>query len=311
MDQVPPIFVNILANLEKVIHGKTSILQNFLICYFAGGHILLEDVPGVGKTTLAKALALSVQCTYHRVQFTPDLMPADITGSMIYHPKTSEFQFRPGPIFSDIFLADEINRASPRTQSALLEAMNEWQVSIEGNATPLSKVFTVLATQNPVAFHGTYPLPEAQIDRFYVRLTLGYPQREDEIKMLQQQQYQHPLTTLHAVADVATIFETREMVKGIKVGERVLQYLLDIIEKSRHDARLKLGISPRGTSSLYRLAQAKAWSQGRAYVIPDDVKDVAEVALCHRLIPDTKVRHSGIATEEIIQDWLKQIKVSI
>ncbi len=305
----PSIFSNILANLEKVIHGKTEILKKFLICYFAGGHILLEDVPGVGKTTLAKALAFSIQCQFHRIQFTPDLMPADITGSMIYNSKSGEFQFRPGPIFSDILLADEINRASPRTQSALLEAMNESQVSIEGVAQTISPIFTVIATQNPVAFHGTYPLPEAQIDRFYISLTLGYPSRKDEQLMLISQQYQHPLEQLKSVTNMETIASTRKMIRNIMVNEAVLSYLLEIVENTRHDPRIRLGISPRGSLALYRMAQSHAWVNGRDFVIPDDIKQMAAITLSHRLLQSTKIRNSGIRNEEIIHQILSQIKI--
>ncbi len=307
----PEIFYDILKNLEKVIQGKQEVLKQFLVCYFAGGHVLLEDVPGVGKTTLAKSLAISVQSSFHRVQFTPDLLPADITGNMIYSPKTGEFHFRPGPIFSDIFLADEINRASPRTQSALLEAMNEAQVSIEGKASPLSKVFTVIATQNPVAFHGTYPLPEAQLDRFYMRLGLGYPSRIDELAMLDTQQYSHPLSHLSSVTQIENILKAREEVKSIKMGKEVCQYLLDIVEQSRKDTRLKLGISPRGSLAFYRTAQAKAWSEAREYVIPDDLKAVAIEVLSHRIVLETKVYHSGISPEELIKDILAQTNVPV
>ncbi|NUM33339.1 MAG: MoxR family ATPase [Candidatus Brocadiae bacterium] len=307
----PKIFCDILNNLEKIIQGKQEVLKQFLVCYFAGGHVLLEDVPGVGKTTLAKSLAISVQSSFHRVQFTPDLLPADITGNMIYSPKTGEFHFRPGPIFSDIFLADEINRASPRTQSALLEAMNESQVSIEGKASPLSKVFTVIATQNPVAFHGTYPLPEAQLDRFYMRLGLGYPDRKDELAMLNTQQYNHPILHLNPITQVESILQAREEVKAVTMGKEVCHYLLDIVEQSRKDTRLKLGISPRGSLAFYRTAQSKAWSDGRNYVIPDDLKSVAKEVLSHRIVLETKVYHSGISSEELIKDILEQTKVPV
>ena len=307
----PEIFYDILNNLEKVIQGKHEILKQFLICYFAGGHILLEDIPGVGKTTLAKALAISIKSSFHRVQFTPDLLPADITGNMIYNPKTGEFTFRAGPIFTDIFLADEINRASPRTQSALLEAMNEWQISVEGESKTLGNMFTVIATQNPIAFHGTYPLPEAQLDRFFMRLALGYPERYEELKMLDYQQYSHPLTRLADVTDEETVLKAREEVKKVKMGQPVCNYLLDIIESSRQDQRLKLGISPRGSLAFYRLAQAKAWSENRHYVIPDDLKVVAIPALAHRLLLETKIYHSGLTNQEIIKDILSQVKVPV
>lgn len=305
----PKIFSAILQNLETVIHGKTEILERLLVAYFAGGHILLDDIPGVGKTTLAKTLAISVNAAFHRVQFTPDLLPSDITGTVIYSPKTGEFSFRQGPIFTDIFLADEINRASPRTQSALLEAMNEWQVSVEGKAIGLGKLFTVFATQNPVAFHGTYPLPEAQLDRFFMRLVLGYPRRSDEIAMLEQQQYRHPLETLQPVAQGQDILNAREAVKRVKVGKRVGAYLLDIVTQTRANPRLKLGISPRGSLALYRTGQAVAWSQGRDYVLPDDIKSIAVPVLAHRLILETKVRHAGMTKEEIMKAIISDVPV--
>ena len=307
----PSIFTKILQNLEKVIHGKNEIIQQLLVAYFAGGHVLLEDIPGVGKTTLAKALAISVAATFHRVQFTPDLLPGDITGTVIYDQKSGEFAFRSGPIFTDILLADEINRASPRTQSALLEAMNEWQVSVEGKALKLAELFTVIATQNPVAFHGTYPLPEAQLDRFSICLALGYPQREDEIAMLVQQQYNHPLENLQVVADVRDIEVARHQVKNVKVGTRVMAYLLDIVTSTRHDPRLKLGISPRGTLALYRTSQALAWSQGRDFVLPDDIEAMTVPVLAHRLMLEAKVRHSGLSKEEVVKEIVDEIKVPV
>ena len=307
----PLIFDKIRQNLEQIIRGKSEILQQLLVAYFAGGHVLLEDIPGVGKTTLAKALAISVAATFHRVQFTPDLLPGDITGTMIYDQRSGEFTFRSGPIFTDILLADEINRASPRTQSALLEAMNEWQVSVEGKALKLAKLFTVIATQNPVAFHGTYPLPEAQLDRFSICLALGYPQREDETAMLAQQQYDHPLENLQAVVTAPDIETARHEVKSVKVGARMISYLLDIVSLTRHDPRLKLGISPRGTLALYRISQAWAWSQGRDFVLPDDIKKMAVPVLAHRLMLEAKVRHSGLSKEEIVKELLEEIKVPV
>lgn len=305
----PPIFLDILNSLEKVIQGKTNVLQKILVAFFAGGHILLEDVPGVGKTTLAKSLAASLQASYQRIQFTPDLLPTDITGSTIYQPKTGEFTFRPGPIFCNILLADEINRSSPRTQSALLEAMSERQITIEGKAMPLDNMFIVIATQNPVEFHGTYPLPEAQLDRFLMRLELGYPQREHELFMLFQQRKGHPLNTLSSVVGYEEIQKAKENIQEVEVKERVASYLLSVVEASRQDIRVRLGVSPRGSLALFRTTQVWAWSQGRKYAIPDDVKSVATAVLSHRLVLETKARHSGITKEEIIKEILHQIKV--
>lgn len=308
-NNIPEIFSRILSNLELVIHGKHEVLSNLLVSYFAGGHILLNDVPGVGKTTLAKALAISVNVTAKRIQFTPDLLPADITGSMIYNTKTSEFTFRKGPIFSDIFLADEINRASPRTQSALLEAMNEWQVTIDGKTMALGNIFTVIATQNPIAFHGTYPLPEAQLDRFYMSLTLGYPKTESEKEMLTNQRLKHPIETLKPVTNRDEVLKIREEIKNVKASEGIADYILDIVNTTREDPRIKLGISPRGSLALYKMAQAKAWSKGRNYVLPDDIKELAPYVLAHRIMLDTKVRHSGITKESIVKDILNNIEV--
>lgn len=305
----PSIFANILANLETVIHGKREVLRNFLVAFFAGGHVLLEDVPGTGKTTLAKALAVSVNASFRRCQFTPDLLPQDIIGVTIYNPKSGEFVFRQGPVFTDILLADEINRASPRTQSALLEAMNEWQVSVEGRAQSLGRMFTVIATQNPVEFHGTYPLPEAQLDRFFIRLSLGYPQKDEESLMLSTQQYRHPLEALKPVAELDAIIKARDEVRAVKVGKLIIGYLLDIVELTRKEPRLKLGVSPRGSLALYRTSQALAWAEGRDYVIPDDVKTIASPVLAHRLILETKVRHGGLTKEEVIREMISLIKI--
>lgn len=305
------VFHLILNNLGKVIQGKEKVLRETLIAFIAGGHILLEDVPGVGKTTLAKALATSIDSSYQRVQFTPDLLPADIIGINIYQPKTGEFEFRKGPVFSDLLLADEINRSSPRTQSALLEAMSEKQATVSGKTMSLGEMFTVIATQNPVDFHGTYPLPEAQLDRFFIRLRLGYPDIEHEGMIIQQQQLKHPLEDLETVATREEILQVRKDVRQVSLKKQVTAYLLEIVKSTREDPRIKLGISPRGSLAFSRAAQVYAWSEERDYVIPDDLKAMAVPVLSHRLMLDTKTRHSGTTKEEIIKDIMDKTSVPV
>lgn len=259
-------------NLATVIQGKSHCLDVLTIALLAGGSVLMEDVPGVGKTTLAKALARSVDLTFHRIQFTPDLLPADILGSSIYNPNDGTFHFRNGPIFCHVLLADEINRASPRTQSALLEAMSETQATIEGKRHLLPVPFFVLATQNPVEFHGTYPLPEAQLDRFLVLLDLGYPDLDTEVSILYSQQEAHPLEHLQPVLGGSELLAMQREVHHVRVEPSVSRYLVEIVHETRREPRLKLGVSPRGSLMLFRAAQASAFSKGRHYVIPDDIQ---------------------------------------
>ncbi len=297
------------ANLEKVIRGKSESLHLLVVSLLAGGNILMEDVPGVGKTTLAKALAQTVQGDFKRVQFTPDLLPTDIVGSSIYNPREGSFDFRRGPVFTNILLADEINRASPRTQSSLLEAMSERQVTIEGNCYRLPDPFLVLATQNPVEFHGTYPLPEAQLDRFSVRLELGYPDPDHELEMLEGQRTRHPLESLEPVAELAEVIAAQEEVRKVRVERPVAQYILALVQATRHEPRLKLGSSPRGAIALYRVSQALSLCAGRDYVLPDDVKRLASPVLAHRLCLDTKSKYGGTSKESIVTDLLEQVKV--
>ena len=299
----------ILDNLQQVIKGKPEQLELLLMAILAGGHALLEDVPGVGKTTLAKTLAKTFSGDFKRIQFTPDLLPGDILGSSIYNPKSGEFTFKAGPIFSHVVLADEINRASPRTQSALLEAMSEGQVTTEGTTAILPDPFLVIATQNPVEFHGTYPLPEAQLDRFLVRFSMGYPDQDSELQMLLGQKASHPLANLKPIATFDDLKALRQTVSEIAVSDDITRYMLELIKKTRGDARLKLGSSPRGSLAIFKASQARAFMQGRNYVTPDDVKALAKPVLAHRMILETKTRYSGETAESIMEDHLNSVPV--
>ncbi len=298
-------------NLQSVILGKNAVIDLILAAFFAEGHVLIDDVPGVGKTTMAKALARSLDANFHRIQFTPDLLPADILGGSIYNPRTGEFNLRRGPIFTNILLADEINRASPRTQSAMLEAMTENQVTIEGVSYSLTAPFAVLATQNPIEFHGTYPLPESQLDRFMIRIELGYPAAEFEYDVLGFQRQEHPLTGIKPVLDCATVIAIQRQVRGIHVEEAVGKYILEIIRHTRSDSRLLLGASPRAAIMLYRMAQSHAFIKDREYVLPDDVKKLATIVLGHRLVLDSQAKFSGNKATDIIADIVTQIPVPV
>lgn len=305
------VFQRIMDNLESVVRGKTAPLQLLVATIFAGGHVLMEDVPGVGKTTLSKTLAKTIGGDFRRVQFTPDLLPTDILGSSIYNPKEGTFDFRQGPIFANIVLADEINRASPRTQSSLLEAMSEGQATVEGTTYALPRPFLVLATQNPVEFHGTYPLPEAQLDRFAIKLSMGYPTRQDEAAILEGQRQQHPLERLQGAIELPELLQVQEQVRAVRLEKPVLDYLLGLIEATRQDSRLRLGSSPRGSLALYRVAQAWAFCHGRDYVLPDDLQRLAEPVLAHRLVLDTKTKYSGVSKEQIVAELLKKVAVPV
>ena len=271
-------------NVGRVIVGKDEVVELLLVALLAGGHVLLEDVPGTGKTTLARALAISLGLTFKRVQCTPDLLPNDISGVSVYHPPSGEFQFRPGPIFANVLLADEINRATPRTQSALLEAMGERQVTVDGVTHRLPEPFLVLATQNPIEFEGTFPLPEAQLDRFFIQLAVGYPVWDDEARMLRSVSGRHPIETLEPVAAGDTLPELQRLIDGIHVADPVVAYILRLITATRTHVDVSLGASPRASLALYRAAQASAALAGRDFVIPDDVKRLAEPVLRHRLL---------------------------
>lgn len=298
-------------NLARVIEGKQECIDTLVIALAAGGSVLLEDVPGVGKTTLARAVAVSIGAKYHRIQFTPDLLPADITGSSIYNPAQGTFEFREGPIFCNVLLADEINRASPRTQSALLEPMNERQVSIEGVTRELPRPFFIIATQNPVEYHGTYPLPEAQLDRFMAVLDIGYPSPDDEVHILQSQMGPHPLESLAASTTKEALLEIQDAVRRVHVDESVARYLVDITGRSREHPQVKLGVSPRGSLMLFRAAQACAFFRGRDYVAPDDIQRLAGPVLAHRLILHSKAKYGGVRKETIIGDIVDSMPVPI
>ncbi|MEZ6091579.1 MAG: MoxR family ATPase [Pirellulaceae bacterium] len=302
-------FEKLLANLECAIRGKRQSLELLLSCLAAKGHALLEDIPGTGKTTLAKALAMSMGCVFHRVQFTPDLLPSDIVGSSIFNSRENTFSFNRGPIFANVLLADEINRASPRTQSALLEAMGEQQVSVDGNTYSLESPFLCIATQNPIEFHGTYPLPEAQLDRFMVRLALGYVSEEEELRILAAQASSRPLDDLTAVIDADDLIGLQRRVEQVKVEDSVMRYLLSVVTATRRHAAVKLGVSTRGSLQFARIVRAYALVQGRSYAIPEDVKQLAQPVLAHRLVLDTKAKYSGTEKLTVIDDIIKEVPV--
>ena len=297
------------ANLASVIKGKPESIRLLLISLLAGGHTLLEDVPGTGKTTLAKSLARTMDGVFRRIQFTPDLLPADITGSSFYNPGDGSFTFREGPVFANIVLADEINRTSPRTQSALLEVMSEGQVTVDGQRRDLPRPFFVIATQNPTDFHGTYPLPEAQLDRFAVRVTLGYPDLPDEMEILYSQNRRHPFDDLVPVVTGAEVLELQEQVRAVTVDRAVAEYILRLVDWTRTDPRIRLAVSPRGSLTLFRTAQARALTEGRDYVLPDDVRALAVPVLAHRMMLDTKTKYGGISGAQMIEEALEKIPV--
>ncbi len=296
-------------SMGRVIKGKDEVIELLLTALAAEGHVLLEDVPGVGKTTLVKALAAGLSCAFNRVQFTPDLLPGDLLGSSIYNPSSGELTFRPGPVFTNILLADEINRASPRTQSALLEAMSERQVSLEGRTTPLGRPFWVLATENPIEYQGTYPLPEAQLDRFMMRLEIGYPGEEAEFELLVDRLRDDPLDAVAGILDAEQVVAIQREVRQVKVDDSIGRYLVELVRATRGETRLMLGASPRALVAWCRAAQAAAWMRNRDFVIPDDVKQVAPAVLPHRLIADNPSRYAGVDTREIAAEILGRVRV--
>jgi MoxR-like ATPase len=299
------------ASVERVMVGKTEVVRLALVALLCEGHILLEDVPGIGKTTMAKAIARSLGCSFRRIQFTPDLMPSDITGINYYNQKLGEFVFREGPLIAQVVLADEINRATPRTQAALLEAMEERQLTVEGVTTALPRPFLVVATQNPVELEGTFPLPEAQLDRFLVRLKLGYPDEADEDEILRRFETSNPLDTLEPVIDGDELVRLAIALKNLHVDPAVRRDAVQLVQATRQDAAFELGASPRGSLALFRTARALAAMNGRDYVLPDDVKTMAPYVLPHRLILSTQARLRGRNADELLGDLLQRVPVPI
>jgi MoxR-like ATPase len=298
-------------NIEQVIVGKRDVIDLLLVALLCEGHVLIEDVPGTGKTMLAKSLARTLDCTFRRIQFTPDLLPSDVSGVSFFNQRSQEFEFRPGPIFAQVVLADEINRATPRTQSALLECMEERQVSLEGETRPLPRPFMVLATQNPIELEGTFPLPEAQLDRFLLRLSVGYPAETDEKSILHRFRGGNPLDELPAVISASELAAMQRAVREVHVSEAVEDYIVRLVRASRLHASLELGASPRATLALYRCAQAMAAVRGRGYVLPDDVKRLAPSVLTHRVIATAQARLRGRGAGDVIADLLNTVPVPV
>lgn len=308
---MPPLTTSAHQVLETVLVGKPEVIDLVLVGILARGHVLLEDVPGVGKTTLAKALSRALALSFSRVQFTPDLLPSDILGSPVLSPQDGSITFRPGPIFTQLLLADELNRASPRTQSALLEAMNEGQVTVDGLTHPLPSPFLVIATQNPGDSSGTYPLPEAQLDRFLLRFSIGYPNAADELKMLADRRVNDPLDAVQAIASVEDLLVAQEQVRGVSMKNELSKYVLALVAASRSHADVDQGVSPRGTLALSRATQAEAYLRGRNYATPEDVHRVAEAVLAHRLRLAPAAKFGGVTAEAIVKELLTRVPVPV
>ena len=309
MENVKQFADQLITNIEKVIVGKRDVIQLAVACLLCEGHLLIEDIPGVGKTMLARSLAISLGGKFGRIQFTPDMLPSDVTGVSIYNQATKKFEFRPGPVMSEIVLADEINRATPKTQSALLEAMQEQQVTVDGITHPLPDLFMVLATQNPIEHEGTFRLPEAQLDRFLMRIKLGYPKEKEEMDILDQQQYRHPIRDLGAVVAVQDVLDAQQSIRSVHIAFPIKRYIINLVQRTRSHEDIYLGASPRGSLGLFRAGQAIAALQGRDYVTPDDIKRIATPILAHRLIlaPGARLQERDEGT--ILDDLLDSVQV--
>jgi MoxR-like ATPase len=301
----------VIENIELVVVGKRKEVELSLVALFAGGHVLLEDVPGVGKTMMVKAIAKSLGAEFKRIQFTPDLLPSDVTGVSIYNQLKQQFEFRPGPILANIVLADEINRTSPKTQSALLEALEESSVTIDGETLQLEKPFFVMATQNPIEYAGTFPLPEAQLDRFLIKLNLGYPTALEELEVLERIQHKHPLEDIKPVMTTAEVVDIQSEITKVLVSEDVKMYMIDLVHETRQNRAVELGVSPRGTIALMKASQAYAFMKGREYVLPDDVKHLAPYILAHRMMLTAEAKMSNRTQEEVISSILEQVRIPV
>jgi MoxR-like ATPase len=302
-------FSSVVENIERVIQGKIEVIQLTLLCLLADGHLLVEDVPGVGKTSLAKALAASIKCTFGRVQFTPDLLPSDVVGVNVFNRETSDFEYRPGPIFANIVLGDEINRASPKTQSALLEAMAENQVTVDGTTYQLDSPFMVIATQNPIEHEGTYPLPESQLDRFLMRISIGYPAHDAELEMLDTHGDHDALGDISAVLSVSDLQSMSALTRTIHLAPSLKGYLVELADATRRHPRLAVGMSPRASLNLQRAARTRAAAAGRSYVVPDDIKALAETVLAHRLVVTPEAQLAGMRSADVIGEVLRTVPV--
>jgi MoxR-like ATPase len=309
MNDIRSFAENVINNVEKVIVGKRATVEMALVGLLCQGHLLIEDVPGVGKTMLARSLAKSIGCEFNRIQFTPDMLPSDVTGVSIYNQASKEFEFRPGPIMAQVVLADEINRATPKTQSALLEAMQEKQVTVDGVTHYLPDPFMVFATQNPIEYEGTFRLPEAQLDRFLLRIQLGYPDIDNEIDVLDRQQFGHPLMDLQTVVSANDVLDTQKAIQSVHIAPDVKRYIVEISNRTREHPEVYLGASPRGSLALYRASQAKAALQGRDFVLPDDIKALAVSALAHRIILGPGARLKNLTTDDIVASVLGDLLV--
>ncbi len=308
---IAEVAAHVCENIQKVIVGRDEVINLALVAILCEGHILIEDVPGIGKTTLAKSIAASLGCTFRRIQFTPDLLPSDVTGINFFNQKTQEFEFRPGPVMSQVVLADEINRATPRTQSAMLEAMQEQQITVDGVTYFLPRPFLVMATQNPIELEGTFPLPEAQVDRFLIKLPIGYPTKEEEHAILLRFEREDPLDELEPVTTPDELVAIQRQVREVRVEESVRGYIVDVVRATRSHKDVQLGVSPRGTLSLYKCAQALAAIRGRKYVLPDDVKLLAPYVLTHRILISPATRLRGRRLADVLMDVIETVPVPV